>query len=372
MTVYVMLEVVYSAVVSAHVQEQPRDGPPGGGRFVRTYPTRPVLYRLKVIDDALRAPSAPTAGALADALEVSARTIHRDIGYMRDVFRAPIVYDPDERGFRYVDDGFALPAPKLTRGELVSMLVASRALEQYAGTPFEADLRRAFEKIEELLPEEVSCSVRELASATSFRFTAPRACDLERFARLTKAVRQRRRLRIVYESASRGKTSGRTVDPYHLTSRDGAWYLLAYCHQRKQVRMFVPDRMQLVEETGESFHLPEEFDPEQYMAGAFRTMRGGRRVRVKLEFTGLAARLVPERLWHTSQKVTRRADGSVRLEMTVTGLDEVAGWVMSWGGECRVLAPAKLRRDVVDGLTAGLKRNRKQHTSTTRGERCQR
>jgi predicted DNA-binding transcriptional regulator YafY len=325
---------------------------------VRAYPTRPALLRLSTIDRVLRESRPPTAGRLADMMEVSPRTVLRDIEYMRDMFHAPIAYDARARGYRYTEDGFALPAPKLTEGELVSVLVASSALEQYAGTPFEADLRRAFAKIEKVLPDEVSCSVRELASATSFGFSAPRTGDLQRFTRLTDAVRDRRRLRITYESASRGATSTRLVDPYHLTCRDGAWYLLAWCHRRREVRMFVPERIRAIEEEDAYFDPPVSFDPERYMGDAFRAMRGGRPARVRLEFTGLAARLVPERRWHPTQKIVTRPDRSVRLEMTVTGLDEVASWVMSFGGECRVVGPERLHGMVVKAGRALLRANR--------------
>ena len=122
--------------------------------------------------------------------------------------------------------------------------------------------------------------------------------------------------------------------------------------------MFVPDRIRSLADTGETFRRPAEFDPAGYMRGAFRVMRGGRQRRVRLRFTGLAARLVPERRWHATQTIARRKDGAVDLAMTVTGLDEVAAWVMSFGGECEVVGPEELRRRVVDGHRQGSHANR--------------
>jgi predicted DNA-binding transcriptional regulator YafY len=60
----------------------------------------------------------------------------------------------------------------------------------------------------------------------------------------------------------------------------------------------------------------------------------------------VAARFIAERVWHPSQKLTHRKDGSVILEMTLADLGEVASWVLSFGPTAVVLAPAQLREQV--------------------------
>ncbi len=89
------------------------------------------------------------------------------------------------------------------------------------------------------------------------------------------------------------------------------------------------------------------------MSGAFKVMRGGGKPRkVRLLFTGRLARYAGERRWHPTQKVSWRGNDCI-LEMTVTALDELAAWVMSFGGECAVLAPRELRDLVVEGHRRG-------------------
>ena len=301
----------------------------------------------------------PSAPALARELEVSPRTVQRDIEYMRDMLGARIEYDASRHGYYYADQGVALPAARLSEGELVSLLVGTKVLGQYEGTPFEADLKRAFNRISESLPEEVSVHLGELASVMSFNVTCPRPADLALFGRLTEAIKDGERLRIEYSSLSRSETRTREIDPYRLACVDGAWYLAAYCHLRREIRLFVPDRILAFEETGHSFAVPKDFDFEDYMRGAFGVMRGGKRRRVRLRFTGMAARYVPERRWHPSQSLKTSVD-SCELEMTVSGLDAVARWVMSFGGECEVLAPKELKASVIEGHEAGIRRNRRR------------
>lgn len=321
---------------------------------MKNYPTRQALFRVSRIHDALASGRYPNARTLAEEIEVSERCVMRDIEYMRDVLGSPIEYDAVKHGYYYAGDGHALPTARLTEGELVSLLVGTRVLEQYRGTPFEMDLRHAFTRISTLLPESVTVQVGEMASAVSFSCSAPRPPELARFRLLMGAIAKRRRLLIRYEGVFERRRSERTIDPYHMTCIDGAWYLIAYCHLRRSIRMFVPDRIIDARETGETFAKPPKFDANEFMAGAFRVMRGGRRQRIRLQFTGPAAAYVSERKWHTTQRLrVGPRNGNCVIEMTLTSLEEVAAWAMSFGGACRVLAPAALRRLVADGHKAG-------------------
>ena len=64
-----------------------------------------------------------------------------------------------------------------------------------------------------------------------------------------------------------------------------------------------------------------------------------------MRFTGVAARLVGERVWHASQKVTPDKRG-LMLEMRVGLSPDLRHWILGWGAEAEVIEPADLRRDV--------------------------
>ncbi|NLE68282.1 MAG: WYL domain-containing protein [Lentisphaerae bacterium] len=300
----------------------------------------------------------PTAGRLARDIEVSERTILRDVAYMRDMLGAPLEYHRARRGYYYSRPGYAVPSVTVSEGELLSLMVACRALKQYEGTRYEADLRRAFAKIQALLPDPVSLHIGELAGTMSFAQTAPRPADAEQYRQLFRAVSEHRQIRVRYRSLGRSAAAERTLDPYHMACVDGAWYVIAYCHSRCAVRMFVPERMSQLRETGLSFAVPADFKYETYMAGAFQVLRGAGRQAVRLRFEGPLARYVAERRWHSTQVIRQTPDGSrCDVALTVGHLGEVAAWVQSFGGACRVLAPVALRRLVCDGHQAGWKAN---------------
>ena len=71
-------------------------------------------------------------------------------------------------------------------------------------------------------------------------------------------------------------------------------------------------------------------------------------VEVRLRFTGEAARRVRESVWHHSQQVIDHSDGECDIVLRVGGIREIRSWILSWGGDVEVLAPAALREDIRD------------------------
>ena len=235
---------------------------------------------------------------------------------------------------------------------MVALFVAERALRQYRGTPYEADLARAFGKIADSLPEPISLDLSKLERMHSFHTSAVTLHDLERFQQLAAAVLRHRRLRLTYWTASRDEVTQREVDPYHLANIDGDWFLVAFCHLREEVRMFAPARIRQLEETGAAFEPPAEFSIAQFLDGTFRVVRESAEARhhVRLRFNRHAARWVREKVWHATQSLTETEDG-LELTMCVSSLIEVRRWVLSFGADCEVLAPDELRQAVGDEAT---------------------
>jgi predicted DNA-binding transcriptional regulator YafY len=318
--------------------------------------SRPPLRRLAALDRMIRSGAHPNARTAAAELEVHPRTIHRDLDFLRDSWGAPLEYCPRQHGYYYRDTDYALPLMRLTEGELLALFLAERAMQHYRDTPYGSDLATAFHKLTARLPEEVTIDLSHLDDAYSFRGPDVRAGDLLLFRRVARAVQDSRCLELVYWTASRDEEVRRVVDPYHLTSVSGEWYLVAYCHLREEVRMFVPSRIRSARETGERFERPADFSIDAYLDGSFRALRGdGKPRRVRLRFTPEAARWVGEKVWHASQQARRRPDGSLELTLRLTSLIEVKRWAMSWGTACEVLEPEELRQDIVRELNETLR-----------------
>lgn len=316
-----------------------------------TIATRPPLHRLLVIDRMIRDGSFPNARSAAGALEVHPRTIHRDLDFLRTFWGAPLAYSPERHGFYYHDPDYALPMARLSEGELVALFLAERLLQQYHGTPYAGALASLFHKLAGQLGGALTVDLNHLRDSYSFRQVVPSEADVAVFGGLARAVQECRQLELVYWTASRNQTTRRVVDPYHLASVSGEWYLVAYCHLREEVRMFVPARIQSLRETGRVFERPADFSIAGYLDGTFRVVRGeGPPRRVRLQFSPEAARYVREKVWHPSQQLRERKDGSLTLTLKVTHLLEVKRWALSWGAECEVLEPEELRAEMREEL----------------------
>src|SRR5437763_16299270 len=155
------------------------------------------------IHQAIQAGKFPNASKLALELEVSTKSIHRDIEFMRDRLDLPIVYDGSRFGYRYTEDVNAFPTVQITEGEIFALLVAEKALQQYRGTSFEKPLLSAFRKMAASLPDTVSLNLADWEQTISFRTSAQPILNLEIFDTLAKAAAQHRQLRLIYRKPGR-------------------------------------------------------------------------------------------------------------------------------------------------------------------------
>jgi predicted DNA-binding transcriptional regulator YafY len=230
----------------------------------------------------------------------------------------------------------------MTEGEAVALLLAGRLLGQYRGTPFEGDLRRAFGKLAELLPDAISVRIDAIGDCLAVLPSAEADYDPQAFAALANAAVEGRRVDVVYHTADRDEETARTIDPYALFLRDESWYAVARDSHRAEVRVFAVQRFRSVSDTGERFARPADFLVEEYMAGSFGVVRGEGLHRVVLRFRPPTALRIAERRWHPGQVIEPETDGGLILRFEVNDLREVARFVMFWGDDCRIVEPDEL------------------------------
>lgn len=312
--------------------------------------TRPMVDRCLTIDRMLRSGQYPTAGQIAEALEVSLRTTFRLLDTMKSEWGAPIVRDSNRRGYHYSEPSYALPAVQLTEGELVAVFLAEKVLAQYRGTPYADQLAQAFDKLSRYLPDEIRIDLSAADSSYSFRVTAVSEVDIDQFRQLAEAVMMRRQVQITYHTQYRDETNRRVVDPYHLRNVGGEWYLVAFCHQRKALRIFMVGRIKSIKRTGRHFRLPEGFNANSYLAGAFGIIadpdRGPAPYSIALRFDRWASRYVREKIWHISQRIQEEEGGCLNMALELDSLLEIKRWILSWGHHVQVLAPDQLITEI--------------------------
>jgi proteasome accessory factor B len=318
---------------------------------------RATLHRIHRIFERIRAGDYPNKTDLAGEIEVNARTIQRDIDFMRDFMDIPIDYDPHKYGYFFSQPVGSFPLLKLTEGELFGIFVAEKALEQYVGTPFEQPLRNTFKKFTAGLNDALSIHWSELQHAISFKSTEVNPISARLFEQLALAVRQRKKVRFDYKNLNAAEFKNRYVCPYELGCVNRQWYLFSFDLERAAIRTFALSRMKDLKVEQETFTKPKEFSVAKHLENSFGVFSGGDPKELIIIFDSFAAQLVREQLWHPSQKIRELPEDTLELSLSLGNFEEVERWLLSWSDHAKVISPPEL----VDRLKMALRKSLDQY-----------
>lgn len=319
--------------------------------------SRPPLVRMLRLHEALKAGEWPNCRSMAKVLEVSDKTIQRDLEFMRDQLGLPIEYDPQKFGYYYTEQVAAFPTIQVGEGELLALIVAQRALAQYRGTVWADRLQAACQKLASSMPGKILFNLDDWTERVSFRTVGTSEIDLEIFEAAGRALAEGRELVFSYRKLQGAGEETRRLEPYHLTCLDGQWYLIGHDPDRGSNRTFALTRMRSARLTERKFVRPEG---TVLPGGGFGIFSGDRLREVVLRFEGVAARLVAERIWHPTQRFKTLPNGLLEARFTLGDFTEIQRWILGWGGEVEVIRPEELRQSVVRELEKGLRTYRRR------------
>ncbi len=309
---------------------------------------RTGIWRIHQIDAMLRAGKTPSPEYLAEKLETSRRTIDRDIRFLRYSLDRPIEFDPVRGGYYYTKEAPPLPDLPFTEGDLFGFCIMEQMLTLFRGTELETQLRSTFEKLASGLTEQLSVSWESVAEAISFRATSnPIPVDPELLDAARRAVMDHEEVEFLYLGLHDDIPLKRHVEPFHLMVRDGMWYLFTHDLEAQDTRNFCLLRMQEFRGLGKYFEKGERHvHPETRLQHSIGIFSGDKPELVHLRLNKLGARLLSERSFHPTQKITRAPDGQHELTMHVHITPELERWVMNYWSEVEVLAPVSLREQI--------------------------
>ncbi|HYG73686.1 MAG TPA: HTH domain-containing protein [Planctomycetota bacterium] len=185
--------------------------------------------RILFIHSKLSRKSYPTQARLACELEVSDRTIRRDLEYMKSVLGAPLFFDEVRRGYTYGDAVFALPASLLSCSQLQALLLARRALERDNQAPWYAPAKMAFDRILESLPAAEVRRHEDMAEKIAFAPQDVWSVDGAVWKNLLLCIEGQESAKLTLKSCA----APQLFDPYRLIVQPASILLHGWCHARK-------------------------------------------------------------------------------------------------------------------------------------------
>lgn len=202
--------------------------------------------RLFQIVQHLRGGRLVTAAQLAERLEVSPRTIYRDIA---DLIGSGVPVE-GEAGVGYVmRRGYDLPPLMFTRAEVTALVAGARLIRAFGGAALARASEEALVKIATVLPEAARTEAERVPIHAFSGLTDPALRD--RLDRVEAAIGTRHLLRLDYSDEA-GTRTLRDVRPLGLWFWGKVWTLIAWCELRQAFRLFRIDRI-LAQQPGAAY-----------------------------------------------------------------------------------------------------------------------
>ena len=311
----------------------------------------------------MRHPKGLTLYEMADALEVTTRTMRR---YLKEMDRHYDLERVETKGggaLLWKIRASELPRKvELRRTQAYAFLAARRLFEPMKGSTLYEEIDIATNKLLAFSrrpgrgPNAGRADAR-LEERFLYLPYAPKNYSekTEELDDLFQAVADLKPLKMRYRSAGKPKEDKVLIHPYAMVLHRDSIYCVGYHLEKEEVRTFVLDRMRDTELVyTENFELPDDFKIDEYFQGELGVFKSDKKVKVVVEFDAQGAEYARLRKVHPSQKLVNLPEGGLRLTMTVGSLNPVTSWVLEWGERIRVVEPPELVERVRDELTSAL------------------
>ena len=317
------------------------------------------LSRIARIDAEIHSGRFPNAEKLAAELEVSPRTILRDIDYLRDTYEAPIAYDFNKRGFYYTEPTFFIGSVLLSKEEIETITLFDDLIKN---APYKQDsliirIRKLIDKLLIALPEDQINSLQFKPTADRiprFLFRPDWLYRYEVIDAISKAIDNKEVIEIEYWISENKKYTKKEIEPLKLYSLkkhpsrlldDKARpYILAYNKDNHdKPGIYSTTKIRSVKNKRKKFKIPTDFKISDYIKEDTDVSPSDNKVyNFEFSFPKEIASEALEKVYHHNQHIQQCKDGTVNVSFKTTDFQEVYYWALSEGSKVKVLNPPEL------------------------------
>ena len=276
-----------------------------------------------------------TAKELADKFEVSTRTIYRDIETL-SMANIPIYASKGKDGGIGLLDEYVLNKTILSEEEQNQILFALQGMKKVAGQ----DERDILEKLSTLFNKEINDWIRiDLSSWSKDNIQE------NRFEIIKSAILNKKLIKFTYYN-SNGEEIKRIVEPLQIWFKDKSWYLISYCRNKEDYRIFKIARIKEIKTLQEHFEreLPKQQKEKKY---------NFKNILLELEISKeMAYRVYDE---FENSEIAKKENGNFIVKVEYPENEWVYGYILSFGEHIKVIAPNRAKNIIKDKLEKTLK-----------------
>jgi len=300
------------------------------------------ISRIFFIDHRIRTFGKVTIKDIVFQGDVSKITAKRDIEAMRDRMNAPIFYDRKIKAYTYNQE-FRLLDFAGEQLFLFYILARGLAKNQYY-LPLTVEYSRDIinERIKKILPQEYA----DISDNFLYINSDYEIVDFGILKTICESMINKKKSLLYYHTKSISLTK-RSIEPIKVICYGTKWYLAAYCHNRKGIRLFSfsrIDRLELLDENFEQNNLSDDVD--KLLNESFGIAKGNKINFAKIKFYEPSSYYVKNQIWHNSQiNKEYEENGKKILEIKLPyGMpEELIGKALKYGATAEIVEPDSLR-----------------------------
>ncbi len=274
-----------------------------------------------------------TAKELANKFEVSTRTIYRDIETLSGA-NIPIYASKGKDGGIGILDEYVLNKTILSEEEQNQILFALQGMKKIKGQ----DEEDILERLSILFNKKINDWLK-------IDFSSWSNIQEEQFDIIKCAILNKQLIQFTYYN-SKGEESRRIVEPLQIWFKDKSWYLISYCRNKEDYRIFKIARIKEIKTLQEHFkrELPKEQKEEKY---------NFKKILLELEISKeMAYRVYDE---FENNEISKKENGNFIVKVESAENEWVYGYILSFGEHIKVIAPNRAKNIIKDKLEKTLK-----------------
>ena len=299
-----------------------------------------MLERLSKIHTKIKSGCYPNSHQLAYDNEVSVPTISRDIEFLRERFGAPIEYDAAHRGYYYTKN-FDMPLNMVSAKDILTLSLTKQLLSQYEGSPIYNEIS----SIISMLSDSQGIGKSDFLKRVAAPPLPKGVMNDNAWNVVLECLQENTLLKFDYNGRWKTETTHRLLRPYQVLLQDGMYYVFGFDENadggKGGERLFNLSRMKNLENTKQSFELPEDFEfSSRCGGGRFGAFKEAEKVQYEIDFYDDARQFVKDCIWADDQKFYEiEEENTTTICFTSSQSTKVLEWVLSQGMKAKPIAP---------------------------------